>query len=136
MAGIRQQSQPLIGRVLVFLLAGLPALPAKDALRPIKTESASGRFVVYATDPSRRSLWRTGCTRPVAPTAAPGSAPMPSSPYWCVCVKRRSHSRGRGKGGGERGNKAGLHKAGKQDRAGRPDPLRVVKVMEAAAARG
>ena len=54
MAGIRQQSQPLIGRVLVFLLAGLPALPAKDSPRPIKTESASGRFVVYAADPSRR----------------------------------------------------------------------------------
>lgn len=53
MAGIRHR-QPLTARALLFLLAGVAVLPAKDPSRPAKTESASGRFVVYSGDASRR----------------------------------------------------------------------------------
>ena len=53
MAG-NSQRYPLIGCALVFLLAGLTALPAKDSTRSTRTESASGKFVIYSSDSSRR----------------------------------------------------------------------------------
>jgi len=54
MAGNRKKNHPLIAWALAFLLAGTATLTAKDPVRLTKTESASGKFVVYSNDASRR----------------------------------------------------------------------------------